>query len=50
MPVLPVHMLPHTVDVAAGQFDGELQELVSVLQGPYGGVKPGGKVQKKWEK
>lgn len=47
MPVLLVHVLPHAVDVAAGQFDGELQELVRVLQGADGRVKPGEKVQKK---
>lgn len=47
MPVLFVHVLPHAVDVAAGQFDGELQELVRVLQGADGRVKPGEKVQKK---
>lgn len=47
MPVLFVHVLPHAVDVAAGQFDGELQELVRVLQGADRRVKPGEKVQKK---
>lgn len=47
MPVLFVHVLPHAVDVAAGQFDGELQELVRVLQGADGRVKTGEKVQKK---
>lgn len=50
MPVLLVHMLAHAVDVAAGQFDGELQELVSKLQGPYARVKPGEKVPEKQRK
>lgn len=41
MPVLLVDVLPHPVDVAAGEFDGELQELVGVEQRADGGVEPG---------
>lgn len=40
--VLLVHVLTQPVDVGAGQFDGELQELLRVHQGADGGVEPGG--------